>query len=293
MTAAPQSKSITSSFVPFLAVPRDRGDEACEVLSPVAFKVWYRVTRMTRGWQRETATISYNEFKRACGIKDSHTISAAIKELESKGFITVTRHMGENGRRFTSTYALQNAPAGHPPAAPRPSAPRSEKGGEFSQQARGNTPATRPMKAATPGEIPPVPPACQPAPQASAARLKPIPIHAVLDQMELPCVQEQTAVDEEDEPEEEREQESGAAAGDEEEAASETKEEESSQEASDLRGQRDELRRLLAALDREASDVYCLMYGSTYGTSEYEARKQRLHKIRADQQGIRAILNRL
>jgi hypothetical protein len=79
----------------------------------------------------------------------------------------------------------------------------------------------------------------------------------------------------------------------EEEAASETKEEESSQEASDLRRQRDELRRLLAALDREASDVYCLMYGSTYGTSEYEARKQRLHKIRADQQGIRAMLNRL
>jgi len=107
--------SAQQQSIPFLAVPRDRGDEACMLLSPIAFKVWYRICRLTRGWSREEALISYTDFMRACGIKDRHTVSAAIKELIKKGFARVVQNIANTGRHFTSAYSLIDTPSGNIP----------------------------------------------------------------------------------------------------------------------------------------------------------------------------------
>jgi hypothetical protein len=187
MNATPQSTVITPPpFVPFLAVPQKLGDEACRVLSPTAFKLWYHITRLTRGWRRDEAAISYDEFKRACCIKATSTISKALKELVSKGFIKAIKHTAARGRRLTSSYSLldalaQPAPIAHPPSTPQPAQKCASR-----EQAREAPPAAQVSQPAA-GDGPPLAPACSPTPLETRAPVR--DVHALLDQIELPYFQ--------------------------------------------------------------------------------------------------------
>ncbi len=49
------------------------------------------IIRLTIGWQKTSEAISYTVFMNRTGIKSRSTISAAIKRLEKRGFIKVTR----------------------------------------------------------------------------------------------------------------------------------------------------------------------------------------------------------
>ncbi|HEY7123205.1 MAG TPA: helix-turn-helix domain-containing protein [Ktedonobacterales bacterium] len=274
MYATPQSKSITSPFVPFLAVPRKRGDEACANLSPRAFKVWYHITRMTCGWHREEAAISYSEFKRACGIKASTTISAAIKELVSKGYVQVVKDASAGGWHLASIYSLVIVSAETPPAAPPPPPSQPAWRQEAPAQERGNTPPAPTSARAVAGVVPPAPPPRQPAPQAAPIQAKEpwrAPERSTFPGSNAPpAACEETAVE-----------------------TLEVTKKEVTEEESASRSPLEELQRQLAELTRQACDAYYLMSGGTYGTEEYEARKQRLKLIRVDQQRVRALMHHL
>lgn len=102
----------------FLMVPQERGDEAWERLSPAAFKIWYRVVRLTIGWcdkdeqgdwiRRDEAIISFADFRRADGLSSRNTIRDAIRELIDKGFLQVIAHKAETGEWSASTFTLQD-----------------------------------------------------------------------------------------------------------------------------------------------------------------------------------------
>lgn len=158
MTSASASQQ---QAAPFLAVPRDRGDEACAVLSPVAFKIWYRITRLTYGWNRDEALISYNDFMRACGIKDRHTVSAAITELINKGFARVVKHITETGRHLVSSFSLIDKPSGNNPLPITPPFSLPTKG-VVEKIHQGSV-----VKSTTPSGKNPVPAPRQPAPAAA------------------------------------------------------------------------------------------------------------------------------
>ncbi len=128
MGTTPQSTPITPPFVPFLAFPLYCGEKACAELSPVAFKVYYYIARMTRGWKRDEAAISYEQFKDACGLKANSTISKALKELASKGFIAICKHgcrpssyvlLDVAGRTRRAASAPRSGPAGTPVVPPK------------------------------------------------------------------------------------------------------------------------------------------------------------------------------
>jgi hypothetical protein len=281
MNTTPQSTLIAPPFVPFVPVPTFCGEKACAELSPVAFKVYYYIVRMTRGWkQRTEAPISYEQFKRACGIKASTTISRALKELVSKGFIAIFKH----GCRASSYVLLDAAPEKSRAAGVRQTT-RTWANHQPTGERRPAAPVSPP--AATEA-VPSPGPMCPPAPPEASAPARCSNVHALLDQIELPCYQESPREEEEEEREAAWEEEADEAG---EEGPPEPEKEASPEEAA-RRRRLAELRRQLAELNWQANDTYLLMRSSTDPTRR-EEHKQQLQSIYAQRIKIHALINRL
>ena len=263
MNAATHSTPIAPPLVPFLAVPRRCGDDACKLLSPMAFKLWYRITRMTRGWQREEAAISYDDFKHACGIKASSTISRALKELLNKGFIAASKHVAERGKRFSSTtYSLLNPPE----TASAPRAPSAARAEASSLPARSATPPADWKVSGTPRQAQRLPTRQAPAPDMSN-QYSPSDFHRLIDQVELPIGIASAAEGATEEPEEEEQPALGSAYM--------------------------ALRQELDAVIRQGSLAYMRMVMSPYNTLDYQVHKRHLLEMRAEERRLRKLLEEL
>jgi hypothetical protein len=132
-------------------------------------------------------------------------------------------------------------------------------------------------------DFPPLAPVCSfvlpPDPFEASEETRGRDVHALLDQIELPCFQEsQEAWEEEEELE----------AG--EEAPSQASRAASGQAAPAPLSRLDELRRELATLSEQANEAYLLRLRSTYGTWEYEERSRRMQTLRENQQRVRTLL---
>lgn len=284
MNTTSQSTLIAPPFVPFVPVPTFCGEKACAELSPIAFKVYYHIVRMTRGWkQRDEAPISYEQFKEACGLRSIGQISEALKELVSKGFIAVFKHTGPYGGQATFSYFLLDAA----PEKTRAAAARRATGRWANHQPKGERPtAARVSQPAAAATFSPPGPMCPPAPPEESAPARFSNVHALLDQIELPCYQESQR-EEDEEPEAAWEEEAQEAA---EESPPDTKKEESAEaEEAARRSRLAELRRQLDDLKRQASDASSLMISST-DKARREEHKQRLQSIYVAQSKIRALL---
>ncbi|HEY7124012.1 MAG TPA: hypothetical protein VH540_08700, partial [Ktedonobacterales bacterium] len=202
-------------------------------------------------------------------------ISEALKELVSKGFVAVFKHTGPYGAQATSSYFLLDAAPKEARAA-RPPWPAKPKLAWQPPRLERRTPLpARVSPPYDPANFPPLGPVMSSAPpppdpfEASEKRSA-RDIHAQLDQIELSCSQEQREAEEEE--------------------AEEESEEATGREA-DNREQ--ELRAALETLTKECNQAYCRMASSAWGTRERDESKQRLMRLREEQQEVRMQLHRL
>lgn len=76
-------------------------DEIMPTLGPNAWKVLCLIIRKTRGWHKDEDAISYSQIMSGTGIKNRTTVSAALDELTTRGYVIANAR----GRR-ASTYRL-------------------------------------------------------------------------------------------------------------------------------------------------------------------------------------------
>lgn len=74
-------------------------------LNPAAISVFIVITRKTTGWHKDTDAISISQITDLTGLSHSGTLKA-IKELESKGLISVIRSKSEKGHNHTNLYTI-------------------------------------------------------------------------------------------------------------------------------------------------------------------------------------------
>lgn len=69
-------------------------DDLMSKVSGNAFKVFMAIYRKTKGYNKASDTIPMSQLHELTGIKDKHTLIAAIDDLEVNGFIKVERKLG-------------------------------------------------------------------------------------------------------------------------------------------------------------------------------------------------------
>lgn len=74
-------------------------------LSPNAWKVLCLIIRKTKGWHKDEDAISYSQIMNGAGIKSRSTVSAALEELTSNGYVlAVTHGRTANSYRLNQEY---------------------------------------------------------------------------------------------------------------------------------------------------------------------------------------------
>ncbi len=81
----------SDSLKNFTMMPNVFLDTIMATLGAIDSVVLITIIRLTIGWQKKSAAISYTVFMNRTRINSRSTISAAIKRLENRGFIKVTR----------------------------------------------------------------------------------------------------------------------------------------------------------------------------------------------------------
>jgi phage replication O-like protein O len=69
-------------------------------LSPYETRILMVITRMTYGWHKEGDTIANLQFREATRINDRRNISHAVRKLESRRIIIVSRSSNHNAARY-------------------------------------------------------------------------------------------------------------------------------------------------------------------------------------------------
>ena len=84
-------------------------DDLMSKVSGNAFKVFMAIYRKTKGYNKSSDTIPMSQLHELTGIKDKHTLIAAIDDLELNGFIKVERKLGRTNL-FQITNQCEKSP---------------------------------------------------------------------------------------------------------------------------------------------------------------------------------------
>jgi phage replication O-like protein O len=88
----------------FTMVHNSLFDKVMRDVSPNAYKILMTIFRKTRGWNKDTDSISYSQLREFTGIGSNATVQRALKELEGKGHIFIIK--GDEG--FGDSYMALN-----------------------------------------------------------------------------------------------------------------------------------------------------------------------------------------
>jgi hypothetical protein len=103
----------------YTPVPDEIFDQLLGVLSPNELRALLYICRRTFGFGKDADAISFNQFIKGivtqegcrldhgCGITNPTRLSAALKSLETRGYIAVSKGRDERGENHTTVYRLR------------------------------------------------------------------------------------------------------------------------------------------------------------------------------------------
>jgi len=94
-------------------VPDELFDEQLRYLGYAELKVLLWIVRKTFGWRKDSDAISLSQLIEGTGLGPT-SVKRAVKDLESKGAITVKRDLTKQGDSAVNTYGLRLAVGGRP-----------------------------------------------------------------------------------------------------------------------------------------------------------------------------------
>lgn len=103
----PDEKRIFEKKIPYTIVRNEVFDEVMPKLSLTAWKVLCAIIRATMGWQKTEDQLSYSQLLKKTGLGSPSSITRAISELETGGYVeTIRREHQTNLYRLNEDYIL-------------------------------------------------------------------------------------------------------------------------------------------------------------------------------------------